>query len=253
MLVAPAGYVITSVNFGVQAENLTPDEGTISGTTWTGSANTVTFTATGGVNIKKIIVAYEPAATTETVTVTAAGWATYVTKNAVSFGNCNAYIIEAADAENATLTKVTDVPADTPVLVEGVAGQETTYTLDIIDSSSTDVYDNQLFVVGESDQIYGSSSTSSCTYYVLAQKDGNTGFYRWTGTERLATGKVYLCVYGSNSRQMLNIVKPGEASSIQSIDGIEVATNRVYNLNGQQVAAPLKGLYIVNGKKVFMK
>jgi hypothetical protein len=27
----------------------------------------------------------------------------------------------------------------------------------------------------------------------------------------------------------------------------------IYNLNGQRVAAPQKGLYIVNGKKVIMK
>ena len=57
-----------------------------------------------------------------------------------------------------------------------------------------------------------------------------------------------------------NIDDPGitlswdnDATSIQSVHDARMAANGCYNLAGQRVARPTKGLYIVNGKKVVIK
>ncbi len=44
-----------------------------------------------------------------------------------------------------------------------------------------------------------------------------------------------------------------ELSGINTIEASESKTNGYFNLNGQRVAQPTKGLYIVNGKKVVLK
>ena len=45
----------------------------------------------------------------------------------------------------------------------------------------------------------------------------------------------------------------GETTGINMVNGEEAKVNGFYNLQGQRVAAPAKGLYIVNGKKVIIK
>ena len=46
----------------------------------------------------------------------------------------------------------------------------------------------------------------------------------------------------------------GETTGINAVNGSELKVNgEYYNLNGQRVANPTKGLYIVNGKKVVIK
>lgn len=180
--------------------------------------------------------------TTETATVTSAGWATYVPTNAVQFrSDTKAYIVEAADETIALLTKVTSVPAGTPILLEG----EGEYTMDIVENSTTDVSGNFLLVVGENDYIMGNQGA-----YVLGSKNGNTGFYLWTG-DRLAVGKVYMYLDTSDARQMLQLVKPGqEETGIEAVESAGAEREGIYNLQGVRVAEPSKGLYIVGGKKV---
>ena len=42
-------------------------------------------------------------------------------------------------------------------------------------------------------------------------------------------------------------------TGITEVQGSEVMVNGYYNLNGQRVTKPSKGLYIVNGKKAVIK
>ena len=63
---------------------------------------------------------------------------------------------------------------------------------------------------------------------------------------------------GTAKAPMLNIIEEGgNTTAIYAInaDGTlePIADGKVYNLNGQRVAQPAKGLYIVNGKKVIVK
>lgn len=57
----------------------------------------------------------------------------------------------------------------------------------------------------------------------------------------------YICLTG------IAIETGGEASGISSVESKDRNVKSVYNLNGQRVAKPSHGLYIIDGKKVIMK
>lgn len=237
MLTAPAYHEITKVEFDVTATNLTPDNGTVTGKVWTGSENSVLFEATAGVNVKTITVTYKEI-TSLTATVTSAGWATFVPKYNVKADNVNAYVVSLADDEVALLEKVTEIPAGTPVLLE----TEGSYALDVIESA-TAVDDNCL-------KVSDGTISADDHVYVLGQKNGNTGFYLWTG-EALAKGKVYMQTNTSGARQMLQLVKPGqEETGIATVENVGAEREGIYTLQGVRVAEARKGLYVVGGKKV---
>jgi hypothetical protein len=51
----------------------------------------------------------------------------------------------------------------------------------------------------------------------------------------------------------LKIAFTDAETGINEVNAPEAAANGYYNLAGQHVANPTKGLYIVNGKKVLVK
>ena len=57
---------------------------------------------------------------------------------------------------------------------------------------------------------------------------------------------------GGNARSF-TIDEEGGTTGINAVNGEGFMVNGYYNLNGQRVAKPTKGLYIVNGKKVVIK
>jgi hypothetical protein len=68
----------------------------------------------------------------------------------------------------------------------------------------------------------------------------------------IAPQKAFLRVAGGNGANQLNVVFGDETTGIDTIAADKTAEG-IYNMNGQRVAAPAKGLYIVNGKKVVLK
>ena len=64
--------------------------------------------------------------------------------------------------------------------------------------------------------------------------------------------KAYLTVSGSSQARALTF--DGETTGILSIENqMDSFKGEFYNLSGQRVSAPTRGLYIVNGKKVVIK
>lgn len=61
---------------------------------------------------------------------------------------------------------------------------------------------------------------------------------------------------GRSSAPTLKVISGGGDDGTTGIDGMrteEVKTDAIYNLNGQRMAAPRKGINIINGKKVIIK
>ena len=60
---------------------------------------------------------------------------------------------------------------------------------------------------------------------------------------------------GSNARGQVSIrlVKGNDSTGISDIEAETTDTKVIYNLRGQRVDHPTKGLYIINGKKVVIK
>lgn len=69
--------------------------------------------------------------------------------------------------------------------------------------------------------------------------------------------RAYFTPNGGSARELSFVIDDAEITTIGTVkaDGTmeTVADGKVYNLNGQRVTNPVKGLYIVNGKKVFIQ
>jgi hypothetical protein len=183
---------------------------------------------------------------------TAYQWATYVPTTAVSFAgqpNVEAYIVTGHDGTAIEKTQVTSVPAGTPVLLYKKTEGEGTLHFDNRASSSTDVSAN-LLKAGTGAAV---SAEGGKTKYVLSVADGKAVFKKINETAAtVVKDKAYLEFDGDVSAPQFYL--DGDVTGIQAIESQKVAMdNKFYNLAGQQVAAPTKGLYIVNGKKVIIK
>ena len=138
-----------------------------------------------------------------------------------------AYVVSAVDDTKATLTKIDHIPSNTGVILVGDAGNTEVITMkniresDITDADKTNAASNQLIAnVGES----------------LA---ANKAFLRTTTNVASAHG--------------LELEFENETTGIDKVESPKLAVDNYFNLAGQRVAQPTKGLYIVNGKKVIIK
>ena len=252
-IAAADGYVITKIDF-VGTQNLDAIIASIGSyvsgndkksATWTGCANSIIFTRNNS----------NPFFTTITVTyspsykqaVSSYGWATLIAPDVpVSFAANDAYVVSAADVvkQTITVTPVTSVPAGTPVLLKG-EGEKT-----ITVAASASAPETNLLEVCD-----GTAAATGYNYFVLAQDGASAAFMQWTGDLSDIKGRVVLPLsldLTSSGARLLRIIDD-EATGIAHIENASVMERETYNLNGQRVSSPKKGLYIVNGKKVIMK
>ena len=195
------------------------------------------------------------------VTVTDAGMATYVNSDYdldFSATGIKAYKAKVTAKSVCKLTEVANVPAGTPVLL--VKEEGATENIPVM-TGAVVVSDNDL-VAGTGAAVAtdgGTVGEVAYTNMILNKVDGNVGFYFANG-KTVATNRAYLHIAsslapdaeGGEARRMV-MVFDGEATGISTVQGEGIKANGYYNLNGQRVAAPQKGLYIVNGKKVLVK
>ena len=84
------------------------------------------------------------------------------------------------------------------------------------------------------------------TQYILAQVAGAVGFNMTTPGTTIAAGKGYLVITGASVKDFYPI-----ADNATGISGIFANSNDViYNIAGQRINKALKGVNIVNGKKI---
>ena len=106
---------------------------------------------------------------------------------------------------------------------------------------------------------FPSSITDGDTYYqYFLGADGTTAkFYAPNGTSTLAKGKAYLktktqLTTGAHGFEL--IIEEGSTTGVNEVrNKMSDVRGEYYNLAGQRVAQPTKGLYIVNGRKVVIK
>ena len=184
-----------------------------------------------------------------TVTLSAYGYKTLVATSNFIVSNATAYIVTDATMDGVTLTEITTVPANEPVILYGDPSADA--TLNFTTDDADDATDNKL-----------SKSVADVNYndnYVLAKSSEGVGFYKWAGGT-LGAGRVYLpkekLVQGgsADSRQFIHFIF-GDAQGISAalMNNEEITNNNVFDLQGRRVAKPAKGLYIMDGKKVLVK
>ena len=194
-------------------------------------------------NVLMDYVALAPAPVSATIG--SAGWATLYTDKALDFSGVTGLTAYTAtcDGSTVTLTPVDNVPANTGVVLKGVAD---TYSIPVIASSTTAQGDLQGSATATAFNAF-----SGYDLYMLA-KNGSEAQFKKVSSGSIP-GKAFLKVAAKGDAPALDVVF-GDATGIEAVKKAEtVADGAYYNLAGQRVAQPTKGLYIVNGKKVVIK
>ena len=183
---------------------------------------------------------------TLTTTTNMAGWRTYdnnTTKKYTVDGTTKVFYASAAGENKVTLSEIEGgVPANTTVILHQTSG--TSITLTETDNAITAPASNML-AVSTANQNLG-------TVYRLGYKSTNgVGFYTYTSASAPA-GIIYIATVNS-ARDFLGFAFEDEdVTAIESVKAQKVG-GQYFNLAGQRVAQPTRGLYIVNGKKVVIK
>ena len=171
-------------------------------------------------------------------------YATYNASKAVSFPTgITAYIVSAVGDDNVTLTEVESVPANTPVVLKATEAGSYSFTA----VTSTDAVETNYLKVSDGSKQGGDD------VFALANKDGEVGFYAVSSSVTIPAGKCYIDGT-ANAKSRLSFSFEGEdATGIKAIAMPAQADGVYYNLNGQRVVNPVKGIYILNGKKILVK
>lgn len=148
------------------------------------------------------------------------------------------------------------LPAGEAVVIYGEAGDYSfEYTTD---AAKFETFDAANLLKGSDTAV--KDEEAGYSYYILGFENGVAGFYRQKGTEakyvNSAAHKAYLKVPNTNTNgevKSFYVFGGDTTTGVTAIETSDRSNNVVYNLAGQRVAAPTKGLYIVNGKKVFIK
>ena len=194
------------------------------------------------------------------------GYTTFASRYSLDLTNVNlpsglkAYKA-AIDAENSKVrfTEINQtIPANTGVLLEGTAGQ--TYAIPVANSGTA--LDGNDFLVNST----GGTFTADDGYTYFGMKKATSAsdalvFATFApGSVAIPTDKAYLKVLTSSlpatARQLIcsfSDETPTGISATQNDREKTINDEFIYNLNGQRVNKPSKGLYIVNGKKVIFK
>lgn len=199
--------------------------------------------------IRVFEIVFTPAAAT-TINLNGKGYATYSNYYDVAVSGAKVYTAE-LDFNNAKITchEVSSgkVPAGQGVLLYGDANAEVTLTPT---TGAGDLTNNQLHATTLADGTLVSKESEDC--YSLS---GDT-FKKYTG-ESFVANKAYFEVLSSGSYSArsftIEFVDGGYATAIDGVSAAERSADSVYDLQGRRVEKPVKGLYVVNGKKVVIK
>ena len=186
------------------------------------------------------------------------GGATLVSENALDFTGVTeieAYVATAASAGTVTFNRVYKVPANTPLYLK--ANAAVSVDVPVLDGDSETISTNLL--KGSATNTTSLMSTGETTYYVFGVLNDVAGFYLVSTEGKLtsAAGKAYLELTASQAslarsiRMVFNDVTG--INTVKENDGNETGDNIWYTLQGARVAKPTHGIYIRNGKKIFIK
>lgn len=214
--------------------------------TGTKTAKILIYSGNSGINLYDIKVT--PATSSDKVTITDAGFATFAASYPVDYSanGLEAYAVKYA---NGTLTYnkiVGIVPAKTAVLLSGEAKE---YTLTAAEGETTAVDTDLKVADGE--------TKGDGNIYCLAKKASNgVGFYQVSSDVTIPANKAYLEIGTPTTTpaKYYSIGIGGNTTGIQAIQQNSVKADGImYSLSGQRVGKDYKGIVICNGKKMIKK
>ena len=158
----------------------------------------------------------------------------------VSEGVLTAYVVTEITADRAKVSSVDEMPANSGVILEGTAGA--TYTIPVKADAIFDGTNNLQAAVT-------ATPIAANEAYIL--KNGQ--FHKVTAASTVPAGKAYLLAKDVPAGvKALRFDFDGLATGINGLANGQqpMANGPIFNLAGQRVNKAVKGLYIVNGKKI---
>ena len=253
-LSCPDGKAITQIEFtgpytGTGAlSNMAANIGTYTVTStsaiWTGAAQSVTFTTgSSSTYINTITVTYG-----STISITPAKEYTTLTSalnldfTSVS-SDLKAYIATEVSGGAVQMTQVNKVPAGTGLVLKATTPGS---------AVNVPVFDGT-----DADAVTGNKMAGSATSTTAIAENGgyilSDGKFQPALAGTLAAGKAYLNIAVSSARS-LEMNFDDETTGVDDVRSrMSNGRSEYFNLAGQRVAQPTKGLYIVNGKKYVIK
>ena len=223
---------------------------TFTGITTSMTSIVIVFTA-GSDNVRLDDIALKGSKIVPVTISSISGFATLYTPYAIDFSSLSSELkaYTATVSENTvTLTEVDNIPANTGVVLKG---NVKTHNIPVIALSST----AQGALTGNTSAATAWNAFDGYDLYMLAL-NGDKAQFTLVKEGSIAAGKAFLKLAnsGSGARELNVVFADDEATGVADVrckmaDG----RNDFYNLNGQKVLNPTKGLYIVNGKKVVIK
>ena len=178
------------------------------------------------------------------------GFATLFTPYALDFSSLSSELkayTATSDGSTVTLTEVSNVPANTGVVLKG---DVKSHTIPVIASSETAKGSLEGSVTDDMNY----NGKSGYDLYMLALNASDEAQFKKVTSGSIVAGKAYLPIAAGGGAHVLNVVFDGQTTGISEMKNVRNMEEHIYyNLAGQRVAQPTKGLYIVNGKKVIIK
>ena len=179
--------------------------------------------------------------TVQTVTVTDAGYATFVAeKNLEIPADVQVKVFAVTvDGSYASLQPIVgNIPAGEAVLVKASAGD-----YNFLSAQTADPISANNLVAATTDV------TADGTQYVLANGASGIGFYQATSGSTIPAGKAYLVVTAAGVKPFYGF--EDDATGIEMVNGQSSMVNDpIFNLAGQRLQKMQRGINIIGGKKV---
>lgn len=162
-----------------------------------------------------------------------------------------AYIVNQAADGVATVSEVADVPANQGVVLVGQNASVTSVAL-TLDAATADCTGNLLS--GRNTQLT-IDEAAKANYFIFGNGDNGVGFYHPNSTT-LKENRAFLPaanVSAGSSASGFRLDFGGEITGIDAAIQADDTNATYYDLSGRRVNRPVKGLYVKDGKKIYVK
>ena len=175
------------------------------------------------------------------------GYATIVTQAPIDFDgsdDISAFKVKLqSSASDLTFEKIDGgIAAGMPILIFGTPGE--TYSLPVTTSSVESVTSGNIL------RVVNQPIKGGTNIYAFGEGGEGAGFYSVASTVELPHGDVYLQA-SAGGRSFLPIHP--EYVNIEDVLNDENGSLIIYNLSGQRLQRPQRGVNIINGKKVIVR